>query len=68
MSKIEDLVIFKNEKDLSETKKSMEEIFGISFQSYVRCLEVGLDAEGLSHDDDSAVAHIFGQNKNKRDI
>ena len=44
MSKIEDLVIFKNEKDLSETKKSMEEIFGISFQSYVRRLEIGLDA------------------------
>lgn len=59
MSKIEDLVIFKNEKDLSETKKSMEEIFGISFQSYVRRLEIGLDAEGLSHDDDSAVAHIL---------
>lgn len=59
MSKIEDLVIFKNEKDLSETKKSMEEIFGISFQSYVRRLEVRLDAEGLSHDDDSAVAHIL---------
>ena len=32
MSKIEDLVIFKYEKDLSETRKSMEEIFGISFQ------------------------------------
>lgn len=68
MSKIEDLVIFKNEKDLSETKKSMEEIFGISFQSYVRCLEVGLDAEGLSHDDDSAVAHILADMGKKDSI
>lgn len=59
MSKIEDLVIFKNEKELSETEKSIEKIFGISFQSYVRRLEIGLDAEGLSHDDDSAVAHIL---------
>ena len=54
MSKIEDLVIFKNEKELSETEKSIEKIFGISFQSYVRRLEIGLDAEVLSHDDDSA--------------
>lgn len=46
MSKIEDLVIFKNEKELSETEKSIEKIFGISFQSYVRRLEIGLDAEG----------------------
>lgn len=68
MSKIEDLVIFKNEKDLSETKKSMEEIFGISFQSYVRRLEVGLDAEGLSHDDDSAVAHILADMGKKDSI
>lgn len=68
MSKIEDLVIFKNEKDLSETKKSMEEIFGISFQSYVRRLEIGLDAEGLSHDDDSAVAHILADMGKKDSI
>lgn len=38
MSKIEDLVIFKNEKELSETEKSIEKIFEISFQSYVRRL------------------------------
>ena len=46
----------------------MEEIFGISFQSYVRCLEVGLDAEGLSHDDDSAVAHILADMGKKDSI
>ena len=49
MSKIEDLVIFKNEKELSETEKSIEKIFEISFQSYVRRLEIGLDAEGRLH-------------------
>lgn len=68
MSKIEDLVIFKNQKDLSETKKSMEKIFEISFQSYVRCMEVGLDAEGLPHDDDSAVAHILADMGRKDSI
>lgn len=68
MSKIEDFVIFKNEKNLSETKKSMEKIFGISFQSYVRSLEVGLDSEGLSHDDDSAVAHILADMGKKDSI
>ena len=68
MSKIEDLVIFKNEKELSETEKSIEKIFGISFQSYVRRLEIGLDAEGLSHDDDSAVAHILADMGKKDSI
>ena len=47
MSKIEGLVIFKNEKELSETEKSIEKIFGISFQSYVRSLEIGIDEEGM---------------------
>ena len=46
----------------------MEEIFGISFQSYVRRLEIGLDAEGLSHDDDSAVAHILADMGKKDSI
>lgn len=68
MSKIEDLVIFKNEKELSETEKSIEKILGISFQSYVRRLEIGLDAEGLSHDDDSAVAHILADMGKKDSI
>lgn len=68
MSKIEDLVIFKNEKELSETEKSIEKIFEISFQSYVRRLEIGLDAEGLSHDDDSAVAHILADMGKKDSI
>lgn len=68
MSKIEGLVIFKNEKELSETEKSIEKIFGISFQSYVRRLEIGLDAEGLSHDDDSAVAHILADMGKKDSI
>ena len=68
MSKIEDLVIFKNEKELSETEKSIEKIFGISFQSYVRRLEIGLDAEGLSHDDDLAVAHILADMGKKDSI
>lgn len=68
MSKIEDLVIFKNEKELSETEKSIEKIFGISFQSYVRRLEIGLDAEGLLHDDDSAVAHILADMGKKDSI
>lgn len=68
MSKIEDLVIFKNEKELSETEKSIEKILEISFQSYVRRLEIGLDAEGLSHDDDSAVAHILADMGKKDSI
>lgn len=68
MSKIEDLVIFKNEKELSETEKSIEKILGISFQSYVRRLEIGLDAEGRSHDDDSAVAHILADMGKKDSI
>lgn len=68
MSKIEDLVIFKNEKELSETEKSIEKILGISFQSYVRRLEIGLDAEGLSHDDDSEVAHILADMGKKDSI
>ena len=49
-------------------EKSIEKIFGISFQSYVRRLEIGLDAEGLSHDDDSAVAHILADMGKKDSI
>lgn len=67
MSKIEDLVILKM-KRIERNGKSIEKILGISFQSYVRRLEIGLDAEGLSHDDDSAVAHILADMGKKDSI